>query len=211
MSRWPARQVYIEPSDKEKFRKQNSLEGYNETKESYKRFFDTTTYKPSYDVSGIVKDYKTDGILPKRALYEIRKDVAKQKALWIPGYPHVGPFNKIQKAGSNALDEIARQHDIDYEHARTINDVRKADNKFLRELNLLQTEGAYEAGVRYISQLGIATKVQVERLLGKTLYPTNMKNDTQDIGLYDKDLEIGYSYEPDLFSKYQVFCFEGSN
>ena len=55
----------------------------------------------------------------------------------IPGYQYAGPGTKLKKRlargdpGINRLDRIAKQHDIDYSHARNLQDKWAADHKMI--------------------------------------------------------------------------------
>ena len=55
----------------------------------------------------------------------------------------MGPGTHLEKRlkrglpGINRLDRIAKQHDIDYSHARTIQDKWKADDKMIRAIQTL--------------------------------------------------------------------------
>ena len=57
-----------------------------------------------------------------------------------PGYQYMGPGTHLEKRlkrgnpGINRLDRIAKQHDIDYSRARTIQDKWKADDKMIRAI-----------------------------------------------------------------------------
>ena len=60
-----------------------------------------------------------------------------------PGYQYMGPGTHLEKRlkrgnpGINRLDRIAKQHDIDYSRARTIQDKWKADDKMIRAIQTL--------------------------------------------------------------------------
>jgi len=55
----------------------------------------------------------------------------------------MGPGTKLRKhlargdPGINRLDKLAKQHDIDYSHARNLHDKWKADAKMIRSIDNL--------------------------------------------------------------------------
>ena len=61
----------------------------------------------------------------------------------IPGYRYAGPGTKLKKRlkrgdpGINRLDRIAKQHDIDYGKARSLQDKWKADTKMIKAIERL--------------------------------------------------------------------------
>ena len=61
----------------------------------------------------------------------------------IPGYQYAGPGTKLKKRlkrgdpGINRLDRIAKQHDIDYDKARSLQDKWKADTKMIKAIERL--------------------------------------------------------------------------
>ena len=60
-----------------------------------------------------------------------------------PGYQYMGPGTKLKKRlkrgdpGINRLDRIAKQHDIDYSHAKNLQDKWKADAKMIHAIDKL--------------------------------------------------------------------------
>lgn len=60
--------------------------------------------------------------------------------LHLPGYNWAGPgtnvISRLERGdlGINALDNVAKVHDIDYQNANSWEDVRKADDKLIRNL-----------------------------------------------------------------------------
>jgi len=60
-----------------------------------------------------------------------------------PGYQYMGPGTKLAKRlkrgdpGINRLDKIAKQHDIDYSHAKNLQDKWKADTKMIKAIDKL--------------------------------------------------------------------------
>ena len=66
---------------------------------------------------------------------DIQRFLAKFGELHWPGYQYMGPGTKLDERlkrgdpGINRLDKIAKQHDIDYAHAKNLPDKWKADTK----------------------------------------------------------------------------------
>jgi len=60
-----------------------------------------------------------------------------------PGYQYLGPGTKLKKRlargdpGINRLDKIAKQHDIDYDKAKNLQDKWKADTKMIKAIDAL--------------------------------------------------------------------------
>ena len=60
-----------------------------------------------------------------------------------PGYQFMGPSMHLEKRlkrgdkGINRLDRIARQHDIDYSHAKNLQDKWKADTQMIKAIDRL--------------------------------------------------------------------------
>ena len=60
-----------------------------------------------------------------------------------PGYQYMGPGTRLKKRlkrgdpGINRLDRIAKQHDIDYSHAKNLQDKWKADAKMIHGIDKL--------------------------------------------------------------------------
>ena len=60
-----------------------------------------------------------------------------------PGYQFMGPGTHLEKrlkhgdTGINRLDRIARQHDIDYSHAKNLQDKWQADTKMIKAIDHL--------------------------------------------------------------------------
>ena len=74
---------------------------------------------------------------------DIQRFLAKFGELHWPWYQYMGPGTKLEKRlkhgdpGINRLDKIARQHDIDYSHAKNLQDKWKADTKMIKAINHL--------------------------------------------------------------------------
>ena len=79
------------------------------------------------------------GIKRKRSQRGGALDVQK----WIAGYQYMGPGTHLAKRrkrgdpGINRLDQIAKQHDIDYSRAKNLQDKWKADTKMIQAINRL--------------------------------------------------------------------------
>ena len=60
-----------------------------------------------------------------------------------PGYQYMGPGTHLEKRlkrgdkGINRLDRIAKQHDIDYSHAKNLQDKWKADTQMIKAIDCL--------------------------------------------------------------------------
>ena len=96
------------------------------------------------------KTRRSTRIKPRRSIKQRGRGVDIQKWLgktgiefhW-PGYQYLGPGTKLAKRlkrgdpGINRLDEIAKQHDIDYSHAKNLRDKWKADTKMIKAIDKL--------------------------------------------------------------------------
>ena len=73
----------------------------------------------------------------------IQRFLAKFEELHWPGYQYMGPGTKLDKRlkrgdpGINRLDKIAKQQDIDYTHAKNLQDKWKADTKMIKAIDKL--------------------------------------------------------------------------
>lgn len=102
------------------------------------------------------------------------KDMNPGHTGWIPGYPHVGPGNKILQKPTNEIDAVARIHDIKYDLAKTNEEIRAADREFLESMSKIEPKTWGQTAVKQTARLGIKTKQIVENTLGKTLYPSGL-------------------------------------
>ena len=81
---------------------------------------------------------------PTRMGWDIQKWLAKtgMEFYW-PGYQYMGPCTKLAKRlkrgdpGINLGDKIAKQHDIDYSHAKNLQYKWKADAKMIQAIDRL--------------------------------------------------------------------------
>ena len=95
------------------------------------------------------KTPKRRGIKRKRSqqggAVDLQKWLAKTgKEFHWPGYQYMGPGTHLAKRlkrgdpGINRLDKIAKQHDIDYSHAKNLQDKWKADTKMIKAIDRLR-------------------------------------------------------------------------
>ena len=75
---------------------------------------------------------------------DVQKWIAKTgKEFHWPGYQYMGPGTHLAKRlkrgdpGINRLDQIAKQHDIDYSRAKNLQDKWKADTKMIQAIDKL--------------------------------------------------------------------------
>ena len=75
---------------------------------------------------------------------DVQKRIAKTgKEFHWPGYQYMGPGTHLTKRlkredpGINRLDQIAKQHDIDYSRAKNLQDKWKADTKMIQAIDKL--------------------------------------------------------------------------
>ena len=87
----------------------------------------------------------------------MQKLIGKMGVEWhLPGYQYLGPGTKLKKRlargdpGINRLDRIAKQHDIDYSHARNLRDKHVADKKMVKAIDRLPKKTLTERAVRHI-------------------------------------------------------------
>ena len=75
---------------------------------------------------------------------DVQKWIAKTgKEFHWPGYQYMGPGTHLAKRlkrgdpGINRLDQIAKQHDIDYSRAKNLQEKWKADTKMIQAIDRL--------------------------------------------------------------------------
>ena len=75
---------------------------------------------------------------------DVQKWIAKTgKEFHWPGYQYMGPGTHLAKRlkrgdpGINRLDQIVKQHDIDYSRAKNLQDKWKADTKMIQAIDKL--------------------------------------------------------------------------
>ena len=76
-----------------------------------------------------------------------------------PGYQYMGPGTHLAKRlkrgdpGINRLDQLAKQHDIDYGKAKTLQDKWKADEKMIQGIAKFKGHTMTERIVKKIMQI----------------------------------------------------------
>lgn len=107
----------------------------------------------------------------------------------LPGFRYLGPGGvNTNEPPTNAADGIAQKHDQAYEQAienfkishnlqSSVEEIQKADEKFLMEMKELKATSLLEAVGKTVGLASIGIKAAVEKLLGHTLYPTFDKID----------------------------------
>ena len=98
-----------------------------------------------------------------------------------PGYQYMGPGTKLAKRlkrgdpGINRLDKIAKQHDIDYSHAKNLRDKWQADTKMIKAIDKLPgNKTLTEKIVKRIMQTKKKFKI-VNNILGSVLPDCNVR------------------------------------
>ena len=106
-----------------------------------------------------------------------------KKGFTLPGHNYLGPGNNIfdpdlpvgpnnrkewDLPPTNKADELARQHDLEYSRAKTVEDVQEADAKFLHA-----AKGLPSSFQRSVALAGIGTKSYFEKHFG-VKYPGNL-------------------------------------
>ena len=88
-----------------------------------------------------------------------------------PGYQYMGPGTKLAKRlkrgdpGINRLDKIAKQHDIDYSHAKNLRDKWKTDAKMIKAIEKLPgNKTITEKIVKRIMQAKLSNKSIYQKL-----------------------------------------------
>ena len=85
------------------------------------------------------------------------------------GYNYLGPGNRLDgKPDKNELDGIAHEHDIAFANAKSVADIKRADEVFIAKASKLGSHGKLAA-------LMIKTKTMVEGALGP-IYPGNWRS-----------------------------------
>lgn len=101
----------------------------------------------------------------------------------LPGFRYLGPGGKSTNGPpTNIVDAIAKQHDEAYDHVidefkdthnvkRSVEEIKKADERFLDDMRKTRAMTAKEALGKAVGLAGIGIKSVVENSLGFTLYP----------------------------------------
>ena len=92
--------------------------------------------------------------------FDLQKALAKTgiEFHW-PGYQYMGPGTHLAKRlkrgdpGINRLDRLAKQHDIDYGNAKTLQDKWKADEKMIQGIANFKGKTMTERVVKKIMQI----------------------------------------------------------
>jgi len=99
--------------------------------------------------------------------------------LTLPGTLYVGPGNGLNRGHPITIDDIhAKEHDIAYSSAKTQEDIRKADEKFLSQTLTHINHILFDKGdirdlpTAAIAGGGIGAKYLYEKLTNKVVYPS---------------------------------------
>lgn len=95
---------------------------------------------------------------------------------WVAEYPHVGPGNKILPKATNPIDNVARNHDIAYDKAKTKEEIFAADKAFKEEMNKVDTKTWKDTAVKHVSKTAISAKNKIEEITGHVFYPSEVNN-----------------------------------
>lgn len=102
----------------------------------------------------------------------------------LPGFHYLGPGGKKDNGPpTNSVDTIAMKHDEAYDKAvddfkkthdlkESVEEIKKADEKFLVEMEGIKATTPLEAVGKAVGIAGIGIKAAVENSLGYTLYPS---------------------------------------
>ena len=88
-----------------------------------------------------------------RVGFDIQKRLEKVGELHWPGMQYLGPGTLLKKRlargdpGKNRLDRIAKQHDIDYSKAKSLQDKWKADDKMIKSISQLPGKRTFQEKV----------------------------------------------------------------
>lgn len=89
-----------------------------------------------------------------------------------PGYKYLGPGNSLDKgAPVNYADEVAYEHDLKYDKARSSSEVREADRIAISKFYKGAQQGNFGSSIGLV---GLSSKYAVETLTG-VLYPKTGK------------------------------------
>lgn len=91
--------------------------------------------------------------------------------LLYPGHRYLGPGNPINNGKPvDKADEIARDHDIEYEQSKSEFDIHKSDIKAIGRFSLNSTKSGFDLPSA-VGATGLALKKAGEYYTGTTLYP----------------------------------------
>lgn len=103
--------------------------------------------------------------------------------LTLPGYNYLGPGNDIDNGPPvNAVDEIAKKHDEDYEKITMEHQVtgdleeskrkiREADKEFINNMKDVEAPTVHEFIGKHAGITGILVKSTLEKVMDTLLYP----------------------------------------
>lgn len=129
----------------------------------------------------------------------------------LPGYKYLGPGNKLDEGEPvNEVDELARQHDLTYESARSAQDIQESDQKYAQAFaNQFFKEPSVGAA---LGAIGLNLKAGIESYTG-VQYP-NMSKRPNETPIYAHPQETppqkaarGEAHSVDLMSQGEVNQF----
>lgn len=146
-----------------------------------------------YPVNTLLTAILDGRITQEQALkdYDLHKSIEYEKTTdkghegWLRNYPHMGPGNKIQGNAVNAIDQIARDHDIDYSNAKSKTNIYDADKQFINTMANAETKTWGDTAVKHLSKTGIYLKNTLEeKILDKVIYPSSINTDNGEYIYY---------------------------
>ena len=120
---------------------------------------ETQRFRENHDQTAQEEDHRSSPM--SNRLGNRRAEIVGQDGLEFhrPGYQYMGPGTKLKKRlargdpGINWLDRIAKQHDIDYSHAKSLKEKHVADPKMIQAITRLPGRKTWtEAIVKKIVQ-----------------------------------------------------------
>nr|QTZ83149.1 MAG: hypothetical protein 2 [Emberiza rustica ambidensovirus] len=104
-------------------------------------------------------------------------DRVEEKGLTLPNSDFIGPGNPIPiGAAKNPSDQIAKEHDVAYQNAKHVDDIKKADLEAIKAFN---TEYS-KSGDTYakVGEIGLNIKSKIEEHIG-VQYPSGLNRKRQ--------------------------------
>lgn len=171
-------------SDDSEFYDEDALyEQLNEEESSDVEYFKTNKYGEEFYIDIMPPFNRGPNVTPSDAYNELKTQLSgikipEQSSLLRPfsQHPHLGPGNKIQKVALTEIDNIARLHDIAYSNAKSYWDVKKADEKFMKDMSALKTNNITDWFAKRVGYYGIAAKYNFEKKFG-LMYPVLTENE----------------------------------